>query len=70
LAALFFGTIIIAIVEGLIAGRDEMRLHEGTAILVTLIGAGFCWVWGWAAAGIILGVLLAWTVVGGLLARG
>jgi len=67
--ALFLGTILLAILNGVLARRDPINLHVGTAYGVAGLGALLYLVWGWTATVATLAVLTLWTLVGGLLGR-
>jgi len=67
---LFIGTCAIAVVSGLLEGRtEEINLHVGTAILVSIIGGVLFLFWGWMSTVVLMGFLTVWTVVGGVVAR-
>ena len=67
--ALFLGTILLAGLYGVLAGRENVNLYIGTAYAVAGLGAVPYLVWGWPATSAILAVLTLWTLVGGLLER-
>lgn len=69
MGALLLGTMAIAAVHGLLAGRETVNLYEGTAIAVAVAGSALFPFWGWASTLAILGILLLWSVVGGLRER-
>ena len=69
IVALFFGTILLVLLSGVLAGRDPINLHIGTAFLVAGLGSLSYLFWGWRSTLVILAVLTLWELVGGLLER-
>jgi len=69
MVALFFGTILLAMLSGVLAGRDPINLHVGTAYLVAGLGSLPYLFWGWPSTLAILTTLTLWQLVGGLLER-
>ena len=69
MVALFFGTILLAFLFGVLAGRDPINLHIGTAYLVAGLGSLPYLFWGWPSTLAILAILTLWELVGGFLER-
>ncbi len=69
MVALFVGSILLALLSGVIAGRDPVNLHVGTAYLVAGLGSLAYLFWGWPSSLTILAILTVWVLVGGLLER-
>ncbi len=69
MVALFFGTLLLVLLEGVLLGRDPINLHIGTAILVTILGSLAYLIWGWPSTLTIVAILTLWTLVGVLLQR-
>ncbi|MDP7597310.1 MAG: hypothetical protein QGI68_17345 [Pseudomonadales bacterium] len=68
-AILFVGTLLLAVLNGLLAGRESVNLHVGTACLVTVLGSVLYLVWDWIPTFIILTLLTLWSIFGGLVER-
>jgi|TARA_Y100000310_G_scaffold274578_3_gene290665 hypothetical protein len=68
-AVLFIGTLLVAVLYGLLAGHENINLHTGTACLVTALGSVLYLIWDWTPTLIILALLTLWSICGGLLER-
>ncbi len=68
-AALVLASIVLNLLSDFMSGRDPSTLEWGSVLVVTLLGSGLFWIWGWNGVLGILAVLGGWSMLGALLQR-
>ncbi len=68
-AVLALASIVLNLLSDFMSGRDSSTLEWGSVLVVTLLGSGLFWIWGWNGVLGILAVLGGWSMLGILLQR-
>ena len=68
-AALALASIVLNLLSDFMSGRDPSTLEWGSVLMVTLLGSGLFWIWGWNGVLGVLAVLGGWSMLGVLLQR-
>ncbi len=68
-AALALYSIALNLLSDFVSGRDSSTLEWGSVLVVTLVGSGLFWIWGWNGVLGVLAVLGGWSMLGILLER-
>ncbi len=63
-AALALASIVLNLLSDFMSGRDPSTLEWGVVLVVTLVGSGLFWIWGWNGVLGILAGLGGWSMVG------
>ncbi len=68
-AVLALGSIVLNLLSDFMSGRDPSTLEWGSVLVVTLVGSGLFWIWGWNGVLGILVVLGGWSMLGPMISR-
>lgn len=68
-AVLVIGSLLASLLYEGVAGNTHFSLPFGNMALVTLVGFGLYFVWGWAASLTVLGLYVVFCLIGGLMDR-
>ncbi len=68
-AVLALASIVLNLLSDFMSGRDPSTLEWGSVLMVTLLGSGLFWIWGWNGVLGVLAVLGGWSMLGVLLQR-
>ena len=68
-AVLVIGSVVASLLYEGVAGNTHFSLPFGNMALVTLVGFGLYFVWGWPASLMVLGLYVVFCLIGGLMDR-
>ena len=68
-AVLLIGSVVASLLYEGVAGHTHFSLPFSNIALVTLVGFGLYFVWGWPASLTVLGLYVVFCLIGGLMDR-